>query len=142
MHYQGGVWEQERQDAILHRTQEHWAFYGFGYYMLVKKVESEAIGFISIKYLTDAEANIKIPNLGYLIEENSWKQGFATEASKTLLDHAKNDLHFSKVQATSFMANKAGNRVLEKLGFQWIETTKVNAYGREYEAVAKWQKEL
>lgn len=142
MHYQGGVWDQEQQAAMLNRTQAHWKLYGFGYYMLVKKAEAASVGLISLKYLTDEEAKLKIPNLGYLIDPDFWGRGFATEASLALLDHAKNDLCFSKVQATSFLENKAGNRVLEKLGFQWIETVKVNAYGRDYEEVSKWQKEL
>lgn len=54
--------------------------------------------------------------MGYWIARAHWGKGFATEASKALIEIAKT-LKFPRLEASHFVDNPASGRVLEKLGF-------------------------
>ena len=59
------------------------------------------------------------PEIGYWLGVAHWGQGYATEASRALIDHAFGDLDFTALQAGARVTNPASRRVLEKCGFQW-----------------------
>jgi RimJ/RimL family protein N-acetyltransferase len=54
--------------------------------------------------------------LGYWIGRPYWNQGYATEAGRAVLDHARR-LGVRTVLAETFLDNPASARVLSKLGF-------------------------
>ncbi|GAB3598628.1 GNAT family protein [Angustibacter peucedani] len=56
--------------------------------------------------------------MGYCYTEESWGQGFATEAAEALLQWAFDALPLNRVQAETDTRNLGSARVLEKLGFQ------------------------
>jgi RimJ/RimL family protein N-acetyltransferase len=55
--------------------------------------------------------------LGYWIGRAHWGKGFATEASRALIEIART-LKLSRLEASHFLDNPASGRVLEKLGFK------------------------
>ena len=57
-------------------------------------------------------------SLGYCLGEESWGQGYATEAAYAVLQWAFDTLDLNRVQAETDTRNTASARVLEKLGFQ------------------------
>jgi RimJ/RimL family protein N-acetyltransferase len=54
--------------------------------------------------------------LGYWIARAHWGKGYATEASRQLLEIART-LGLARLEASHFVDNPASGRVLEKLGF-------------------------
>ena len=54
--------------------------------------------------------------MGYWIARPHWGKGFATEASRALIDIART-LKLPRLEASHFIDNPASGRVLEKLGF-------------------------
>ena len=54
--------------------------------------------------------------MGYWIGRQHWGKGFATEASRALIEIAKT-LKLPRLEASHFLDNPASGRVLEKLGF-------------------------
>lgn len=54
--------------------------------------------------------------LGYWIGEEFWGKGYATEASRALLDFAFDVKTYHKVYARYFASNPASGRVMEKIG--------------------------
>ena len=56
-------------------------------------------------------------SMGYLLGENHWGQGYATEACREILRYAFEELDCSVVSASLFPANTKSRRVLKKLGF-------------------------
>lgn len=54
--------------------------------------------------------------MGYWIARAHWNKGFATEASRALIDIART-LKLPQLEASHFVDNPASGRVLEKLGF-------------------------
>lgn len=67
------------------------------------------------------------PELQYMLTSRVFGQGFATEASAKVLQDAAERKLTPAVIATVDIPNKASIRVLEKLGFEFVE--QVYAYG-------------
>ena len=60
--------------------------------------------------------------MGYWIARAHWGRGYATEASRALIDIART-LGFPQLEGSHFVDNPASGRVLEKLGFQPLGIT-------------------
>ena len=58
--------------------------------------------------------------LGYWVAEEYWGNGYATEASERLIEHAFDDLKITEIYATYRIENNQSKRVLEKLGFRYF----------------------
>jgi RimJ/RimL family protein N-acetyltransferase len=58
------------------------------------------------------------PELGYWIARRWWGRGFATEAGRAVIDHARHALRLPRLEAGHFIDNPASGRVLAKLGFR------------------------
>jgi ribosomal-protein-alanine N-acetyltransferase len=60
-----------------------------------------------------------VADLGYMLGQNSWGHGYATEIALALTDAAFYDLRAERVISTVDINNKASIRVLEKIGMRW-----------------------
>jgi RimJ/RimL family protein N-acetyltransferase len=67
---------------------------------------------------TPDEANLE---LGFHIVKRCWGKGFATEAALGVLGYGWGKLHLPKVYAGHHPANRASQRILNKLGFGFVE---------------------
>lgn len=54
--------------------------------------------------------------LGYWIGEEYWGKGYATEATKAILEFAFTEKHYHKVYARFFASNPGSGRVMQKSG--------------------------
>ena len=81
--------------------------------------------------------------LGYWIGEDYWGNGFAVEASKTLIKRAFDDLDVKEIYASYRIENAQSKRVLEKLNFKYFdELNNINYSGEEFKEIAmKLEKE-
>jgi len=59
------------------------------------------------------------PEVGYWLGVPFWRNGYATEAARAVIDHAFADLGCDALVAGARVSNPASRRVLEKCGFQW-----------------------
>ena len=73
-------------------------------------------------FYDDAVYGVKTAELGYQLRRDSWGQGYATEGASALVDHAFTSLGFERIVAKPMICNHGSRKVLEKLGFQYIET--------------------
>lgn len=55
--------------------------------------------------------------LGYVISNQYWNQGIATEATYPILEYAFNEVGFNRIEARCRTNNVGSYRVMEKLGF-------------------------
>lgn len=60
------------------------------------------------------------PEIGYWVGEPHWGKGYATEASRALIDHAFSETAIEALGASCRMNNQPSRRVIEKCGFQWV----------------------
>ncbi len=62
----------------------------------------------------------QVANLGWAVNPDFQKQGFATEAAKSLIDFGFNILKLSVIYATCDSRNAASYRMMEKLGMKQV----------------------
>lgn len=65
--------------------------------------------------------------LGFQISRKFQGQGFATELSEPILHFAKHHIHLSEVYAFWELENIASGKVLQKLGFEFLERKQLEA---------------
>ena len=81
-----------------------------------------------------------IAELGYWVGKPWWGQGYATEASKAVVDHGFRKLGLARIYAQCFSRNPASARVLEKAGMikeghlrkhfkKWDEFVDIEVFG-------------
>lgn len=81
---------------------------------LIETHDRTPIGMVGLD-CSDADA----PELGYWLGVGFWKQGFATEAARAVIDHAFETLDCERLVSGARVTNPASRRILEKCGFQW-----------------------
>jgi ribosomal-protein-alanine N-acetyltransferase len=90
--------------------------YGFGLSALELKANSEPIGMCGLLQRDSLDA----PDLGYALLEQHWSQGYTFEAATLILRDAEDRLGLKRILAITSLDNVASERVLEKLGFQFV----------------------
>jgi ribosomal-protein-alanine N-acetyltransferase len=95
-------------------------------------------GWCGLKWLEDRG----VVDLGYRLFRSSWGQGIATETSRASLAYGFDVLHLEKIMAYVDLENSASLRVLQKLGFQELQTVDYGGMPvMEYQILAEnWRK--
>ena len=60
------------------------------------------------------------PDVGYWLGVKHWNKGYATEATRAVIDYAFTELGHDTLHAGARVTNPASRRILEKCGFQWM----------------------
>lgn len=74
------------------------------------------IGSIGLEFHDDRTRG----ELGYAIGREWWGQGYATEASRAMVDHGFRALGLQRITAHAMLRNPASSRVLQKLHFEGV----------------------
>ena len=83
-------------------------------FAIILKKSSELIGAISL--MPDIQFNNA--ELGYWIGKPFWKNGYATEAGKAMLNYGFEEFDFNRIHAHHFGSNPASGKVLQKIGMR------------------------
>ncbi|MEZ4919133.1 MAG: GNAT family N-acetyltransferase [Saprospiraceae bacterium] len=128
-----------RLEEILRYQENH---PGLGAYVIIDKSSGELVGNCVIRHL-----NMKLENemeVGYLVVKEHWGKGYATEATKALIDFAFTKLNAPCVQAVIHEENIASRKVLEKNGM--VQTGTIAEYSPSdplFElSRAKWEQDI
>jgi len=97
---------------VTHETQ--WNT-GDAYRFAIER-EQRMVGLADLDGVTGDEAT-----LGYWLERQAWGQGFAFEAASAVVRFASEDLGLRSIKAGHAADNLASGRVLEKLGFRFVD---------------------
>jgi RimJ/RimL family protein N-acetyltransferase len=90
--------------------------YGYGRWAVIRKIDSEFIGWCGLKY----HPEIDEVDLGFRLFKKFWNQGYATEAAKSSIDYAFNYLKINQLIGRVELENKASIQVLKKIGFELL----------------------
>lgn len=74
---------------------------------------NEFVGLIALKL---GSAKFKSAEVWFKLHSDYWGRGFGTEALKTIIDFAFQDLKLHRIEAGCAVANMASARLLEKVG--------------------------
>ena len=85
---------------------------GFGYWVVRERATSARVGGAMLMIRREGAP----VELGFLLARGAWGRGFASEASRAVLDHAFRALNVPEVQAFTDPENVASMAVLRKVG--------------------------
>ncbi len=74
--------------------------------------------FVGMAGFSDASAEHRVGEIGYVLSSRHWNQGLTTEAIRAVLDQGFSALGLEKIFARFLSENIASRRILEKLGFR------------------------
>jgi [ribosomal protein S5]-alanine N-acetyltransferase len=86
---------------------------------IVRREDQRLIGSCGFVSLADARRSAEI---GYWLGKPYWGQGYAVEAARALVRFAFEQMNLERVEARCFVENRAGQRVIEKLGMKFEGT--------------------
>lgn len=100
----------------MQKEYENKEIYDWG---IVLKENNCLIGEISFVGMT---RDMKTAELGYIIGENWWGNGYVVEATKAVMQFSFETLGLHRIQAMYDVRNPASGRVMEKLGMKYEGT--------------------
>jgi RimJ/RimL family protein N-acetyltransferase len=108
----------------------HWRLRGYGLWAVEEKRTQRLIGRIGL-FNPEGWPGLEV---GWLLDRARWRQGFATEGGRAVLDFAFSQLGAEQVISVIQPANTASIRVAEKLGERYqrsleLDGIEVDIYG-------------
>ncbi len=98
------------------KNEDNWA--------IVYKDNLKVIGSIDLhKDRNRVISNTKM--IGYVLSEDYWGQGLATEATLELMKYAFDELNLDIISIKHYQINKRSKRVIEKCGFKYEGTIRM-----------------
>lgn len=102
---------------------------GLGYFAVISKKSGQLIGQAG---LMRSEFNgTQVVELGYILDNLYWHQGYATEASEALMDYGFHQKHLDSIYCSIRPMNESSIRVAERLGMKRRGEHIVNYRGQE-----------
>jgi RimJ/RimL family protein N-acetyltransferase len=92
---------------------------GLGRWAVVEKASGEFVGWVALK---PREDDGHTAGLGYRLKRAAWGRGYATEASKAVVDKGFAGTALERVVAETMFVNTASRRVMEKVGLRHLRT--------------------
>jgi RimJ/RimL family protein N-acetyltransferase len=110
-------------EAYIEMVNNQYLTNKIGRFSTILKETNALIGWTGIKYVNDhvENGNTNFYDYGYRLNQKFWNKGYATEASKAWLEYGFNQMNIEEMNAYTHAENGASNRVLEKVGFTFIE---------------------
>ncbi|MBT5177102.1 MAG: GNAT family N-acetyltransferase [Nitrosomonadales bacterium] len=106
----------EETENWIHKSMKSYQENGFGLWAVILKKGEHFIGQCGITLQNIDGENV--PEIGYHINKNYWKRGFASEGSKKCLKHGFIDLGLKEIFIHTFVKNIPSMRVAEKVGMK------------------------
>lgn len=94
---------------------------GWGFWAIELKESHEFIGFIGLHNQPQQFDFSPCVEIGWRLAKEFWKQGYATEGAKAVLDYAFNVLNLDKVVSFTASINKPSETVMKRLGMQKVK---------------------
>lgn len=113
----GGVADPSAVARQIAKQAEHWATHGFGYWVWFDRETGEPVarGGLSNTHVGGRD-EIEV---GWSVWPSRWGQGYATELGAASLRCAFDELGFDDIVSYTLLDNRASQRVMEKLGFEF-----------------------
>lgn len=104
--------KEQTSKLLVHWINEYYKKFGYGIWAVVSKESAELIGQCGFNNLP---GGIGV-EIAYLLSENNWNKGLATEISFATLNYGFDILGFKKIYALCYPKNIASINVLNKIG--------------------------
>ncbi len=129
------VVSKEQTIEIIKNVRQQYIDNGIARWAVIEKSSNNFIGWSGLKLENKPTNNhVNYYDIGYRFLKKYWGQGYAYESANASLQYAFHQLKVSEVFASAACDNIASNKILQKIGLQFIETfyyddIKCNWYG-------------
>lgn len=110
---------QEQVGKMIGRLLNHWQERGYGLWAVESRESGVLMGRCGLQYIPET-AEVEVD---FILGRDYWGQGFATEAGQASLEYGFDEMNFDSVVGIVHPDNIGSQRVLEKLGMQFVEAT-------------------
>ena len=97
-----------------------WERLGYGWFALFEKETGSFVGQCGLQCL-EGNPEAKAIEIAFVISQRYWGLGYATEACRAVLAFGFKEANLEQIVAVAMKENALSRRVLEKLGFRYIE---------------------
>ncbi len=104
---------------------DHGASPCFGFWAVLTRIEEEFCGWCCLRPHGALENPLEA-SVGYRFSKDSWGKGYATEASRALIELGFSEPRLKRIVATTYGENVTSIRVMEKLGFSFVRRFRVD----------------
>jgi RimJ/RimL family protein N-acetyltransferase len=135
MRYLGDGRTLDREDAWRQMAMlaGHWAFRGFGMWVLEEAATGTVVGRTGLHYPEGWPER----EVGWALARQHWGQGYATEAARAALDHAFGTLGWDRAVSLIHPDNVRSIRVAERLGERFEREVRVRGHPARLYAVSR-----
>lgn len=116
MRYLGPLLLPEQTNDFLYRVVSAFDERGWGLWCAELKASSTCIGFIGLNEPTFESDFTPCVEIGWRVASAHWNQGLATEGATEIRRFAHQELGLSDIVSMTTTANRASQRVMEKIG--------------------------
>lgn len=102
--------------AWIGRQRQRYATHGFGYWLAVEKATGQAVGQVGV--LPRVLDGVDEVDIGYIIRQSRWREGFASEGAAACRDHVFEALGRPRVLCLVRPENTPSLGVARKIGFK------------------------
>jgi len=102
---------------VVARQLAHWEEHGYGWWAVEYCAEPGLLGWAGLTYLPETGET----EVAYLLRQEVWRRGLATEAAKASLRFGFEQFAFPFIIGITHPENIASQRVLEKSGLHFVE---------------------
>ena len=112
----------ESQDVVA-SVQKQYESFGVGRMIMQERRSGKFMGWAGIKYESEAfYCNSPVYDIGYRMLPEFWGRGYATEAARFFVKYALMVHNIPILHAAAHQGNIASQKVLQKSGFQFVDT--------------------
>jgi RimJ/RimL family protein N-acetyltransferase len=105
-----------------------WQRLGYGWFALFERKGNRFVGQCGLQRLEGKAASPDV-ELAFVIRKTAWGKGYATEAAHAVAKFGFGPGELDRIVAVTMTENVASQRVLDKLGFTYLD--KRSLYGRQ-----------
>ena len=108
---------QNRAESVnwIRLVTSRWQDEKIGFCAVIEKASNKFIGWCGLWRLAETGET----EIGYAIDKNFWRKGYAAEAATRILFYGFDKLKLDKIVAVAHPENMASRRVTEKLGMKF-----------------------
>jgi RimJ/RimL family protein N-acetyltransferase len=108
---------------MIANIRQQYSDFGIARWAVIEKGTGEFVGWSGLKLVTEARNNhTNFYDIGYRLIKDYWGKGYATESALAALTYGFNVLNLPIIYGMADIENVASNKVLQKIGLQFVET--------------------
>ena len=122
MKYFPATQTKEQTVLFIERMQQEFEEKSYCYFAVETLHNLELIGFIGIHEQTFEADFTPCVDIGWRLKRSAWKQGFASEGAKRVLQYAFNELKLDAIYSIAPEINLPSENVMKKIGMKKLRT--------------------